>query len=166
MIPSKPPPTFKNPEKWSKSLKDFLTQCVVKNPEERATATSLLQVGRQKKVRMEVWTCRKCLFGWWSPGCVREGRFYNIAADTYQFRHAWTIERLSEKNMKHYLDHSWRSYRVSLTQISIWLSVSFAFLFLSASIHQRRQAIVLAQDHDWRRHGADEGAEAWQRGNL
>ena len=43
MIPSKPPPKFKDEDKWSSLFKDFLEQCVVKNPEERATATSLLQ---------------------------------------------------------------------------------------------------------------------------
>lgn len=44
MIPTKPPPTFKEDDKWSKEFKDFVTRCLVKNPEERATATQLLQV--------------------------------------------------------------------------------------------------------------------------
>ena len=44
MIPTKPPPAFKEEEKWSKEFKDFVTKCLVKNPEERATATQLLQV--------------------------------------------------------------------------------------------------------------------------
>lgn len=44
MIPTKPPPSFKEDDKWSKEFKDFVTRCLVKNPEERATATQLLQV--------------------------------------------------------------------------------------------------------------------------
>lgn len=43
MIPTKPPPTFRDPEKWSQELIDFTSQCLVKNPEERATATDLLK---------------------------------------------------------------------------------------------------------------------------
>ncbi|XP_065185374.1 serine/threonine-protein kinase 4-like [Sycon ciliatum] len=43
MIPSKPPPKFKDEDRWTPGFRDFLEQCVVKNPEERATATSLLQ---------------------------------------------------------------------------------------------------------------------------
>ncbi|XP_073251372.1 serine/threonine-protein kinase 3-like [Porites lutea] len=43
MIPTKPPPSFKEDDKWSKEFKDFVTRCLVKNPEERATATQLLQ---------------------------------------------------------------------------------------------------------------------------
>ncbi|XP_057309628.1 serine/threonine-protein kinase 3/4-like [Hydractinia symbiolongicarpus] len=43
MIPTKPPPTFKNPDKWSKDMQDFVSTCLVKNPEERMSATLLLQ---------------------------------------------------------------------------------------------------------------------------
>ncbi|CAB1314465.1 unnamed protein product [Coregonus sp. 'balchen'] len=43
MIPTNPPPTFRNPDLWSEPFQDFLTQCLVKNPENRATATQLLQ---------------------------------------------------------------------------------------------------------------------------
>ncbi|XP_078508043.1 serine/threonine-protein kinase 4 [Lissotriton helveticus] len=43
MIPTNPPPTFRKPELWSPDFKDFVTQCLVKNPEQRATATQLLQ---------------------------------------------------------------------------------------------------------------------------
>lgn len=44
MIPTNPPPTFRRPELWSPSFQDFVSQCLVKNPDERATATQLLQV--------------------------------------------------------------------------------------------------------------------------
>lgn len=44
MIPTNPPPTFRNPDQWSEPFKDFVSQCLVKNPENRATATQLLQV--------------------------------------------------------------------------------------------------------------------------
>ncbi|XP_031553292.1 serine/threonine-protein kinase 3-like [Actinia tenebrosa] len=43
MIPTKPPPTFKDPERWSEEFRDFVAKCLVKNPEERATASQLLQ---------------------------------------------------------------------------------------------------------------------------
>ena len=43
MIPSKPPPSFSKPDRWSPQLIDFVSRCLVKNPEERATASELLQ---------------------------------------------------------------------------------------------------------------------------
>eukprot|EP00112_Aurelia_sp_Birch-Aquarium-sp1_P001845 Seg120.5 transcript_id=Seg120.5/GoldUCD/mRNA.D3Y31 product="Serine/threonine-protein kinase 3" protein_id=Seg120.5/GoldUCD/D3Y31 len=43
MIPTKPPPTFKKPERWSDDFIDFVTKCLVKVPEDRASATQLLQ---------------------------------------------------------------------------------------------------------------------------
>ncbi|XP_051931856.1 serine/threonine-protein kinase 4-like [Hippocampus zosterae] len=43
MIPTNPPPTFRNPDSWSAQFRDFVSQCLVKNPEHRATATQLLQ---------------------------------------------------------------------------------------------------------------------------
>lgn len=44
MIPTNPPPTFRKPELWSDNFMDFVKQCLVKSPEQRATATQLLQV--------------------------------------------------------------------------------------------------------------------------
>ncbi|XP_037108451.1 serine/threonine-protein kinase 4-like isoform X2 [Syngnathus acus] len=43
MIPSNPPPTLRDPDAWSPQFRDFVSQCLVKNPEKRATATQLLQ---------------------------------------------------------------------------------------------------------------------------
>ncbi|KAF6089510.1 serine/threonine kinase 4 [Phyllostomus discolor] len=43
MIPTNPPPTFRKPELWSDGFMDFVKQCLVKSPEQRATATQLLQ---------------------------------------------------------------------------------------------------------------------------
>lgn len=45
MIPTKPPPMLKETDQtnWSASFRDFVTKCLVKNPEERQTATALLQ---------------------------------------------------------------------------------------------------------------------------
>ena len=43
MIPTKPPPSFRNPDKWSPDFTDFVSRCLVKKPEERATASELLQ---------------------------------------------------------------------------------------------------------------------------
>ena len=44
MIPTKPPPSFRNPDKWSPEFIDFVTKCLVKNPEHRTLAKDLLQV--------------------------------------------------------------------------------------------------------------------------
>ena len=43
MIPTKPSPTLKEPEKFSNEFSDFISRCLVKNPEERPSATALLQ---------------------------------------------------------------------------------------------------------------------------
>ncbi|KAM7344168.1 serine/threonine-protein kinase hippo isoform 1-T3 [Cochliomyia hominivorax] len=42
MIPQKPPPSFREPDRWSTEFIDFVSRCLVKNPEERATASDLL----------------------------------------------------------------------------------------------------------------------------
>lgn len=43
MIPTKPPPSFREPDKWTPEFIDFVSQCLVKNPEERATASKMLE---------------------------------------------------------------------------------------------------------------------------
>lgn len=43
MIPTKPPPSFREPDKWSSEFIDFVSVCLIKNPKERATASNLLQ---------------------------------------------------------------------------------------------------------------------------
>ena len=43
MIPTKPPPSFREIDRWAPEFIDFVSLCLVKNPEERATATDLLQ---------------------------------------------------------------------------------------------------------------------------
>jgi serine/threonine protein kinase len=42
MIPTKPPPTFRNSDSWSPQFIDFVSRCLVKTPEKRATASELL----------------------------------------------------------------------------------------------------------------------------
>ncbi|XP_057660845.1 serine/threonine-protein kinase 3-like [Diorhabda carinulata] len=42
MIPTKPPPSFREPDKWSAEFIDFVSICLIKNPEERASASDLL----------------------------------------------------------------------------------------------------------------------------
>lgn len=44
MIPTKPPPSFTDPDRWSSHFTDFVTLCLVKNPDARASASELLQV--------------------------------------------------------------------------------------------------------------------------
>ena len=43
MIPSKPPPSFRDLNKWSGDFIDFVNQCLVKDPRNRSTATELLE---------------------------------------------------------------------------------------------------------------------------
>lgn len=43
MIPTKPPPTLKEPKSFSNDFSDFIRACLVKNPEERPSATALNQ---------------------------------------------------------------------------------------------------------------------------
>ncbi|KAF7490394.1 Serine/threonine-protein kinase 3 [Sarcoptes scabiei] len=43
MIPTKPPPSFRDPDRWSTEFIDFVQKCLVKNPEQRATANELLE---------------------------------------------------------------------------------------------------------------------------
>jgi serine/threonine kinase 3 len=43
MIPTKPPPSFRDPDKWSPKFIDFVSKCLVKNPEQRISAKELLQ---------------------------------------------------------------------------------------------------------------------------
>jgi serine/threonine protein kinase len=42
MIPTKPPPSFRNPNRWSTAFTEFVTRCLVKNPIRRSTAAELL----------------------------------------------------------------------------------------------------------------------------
>ncbi|KAF6210459.1 hypothetical protein GE061_013565 [Apolygus lucorum] len=42
MIPTKPPPSFREPDQWTSEFIDFVSRCLVKNPEERATAGEML----------------------------------------------------------------------------------------------------------------------------
>ena len=41
MIPTKPPPTLKESDKFSNEFSDFISRCLVKSPEERPSATQL-----------------------------------------------------------------------------------------------------------------------------
>lgn len=43
MIVSNGLPPLQEPDKWSDSFKDFLTQCTITNPQERPDAESLLK---------------------------------------------------------------------------------------------------------------------------
>lgn len=43
MIPTKPPPSFRNPDRWSPEFIDFVSKCLVKNPEQRTLAKELLE---------------------------------------------------------------------------------------------------------------------------
>ena len=56
MIPTKPPPTFKDCDRWSPQFIDFVSRCLVKTPEKRATASQLLHsdfIGKRAGEREE-----------------------------------------------------------------------------------------------------------------
>lgn len=42
MIPMRDPPTFQQPDKWSKEFRDFVNICLMKQPEKRKTAEEML----------------------------------------------------------------------------------------------------------------------------
>lgn len=42
-IATQPPPTLKQPEKWSKEFNEFVSLCLQKNPQHRATCDQLLK---------------------------------------------------------------------------------------------------------------------------
>lgn len=42
MIPTKPPPSLRESNKWSLEFKDFVNRCLVKEPSDRPSAVSLL----------------------------------------------------------------------------------------------------------------------------
>lgn len=44
MIPTRPPPFFKNPDDWSEDFVDFVGLCLVKDPQKRATTQQLLNL--------------------------------------------------------------------------------------------------------------------------
>ena len=44
---------FKDADKWSKEFLDFVSKCLVKSPEDRATATQLLQVSLQRQTEFQ-----------------------------------------------------------------------------------------------------------------
>ncbi|KAG2378643.1 hypothetical protein C9374_008282 [Naegleria lovaniensis] len=43
IIATQPPPTLREPHRWSSNFSDFLSRCLVKDPAERASATELLE---------------------------------------------------------------------------------------------------------------------------
>jgi len=51
VIPSRPPPKLEQPEKFSDDFNDFIALCLVKKPEERMTATQLLETPFMKKAQ-------------------------------------------------------------------------------------------------------------------
>jgi len=51
MIPIKPPPKLSNPDDWSTEYNNFLERCLIKNPDERPDATTLLEHPFLKKDR-------------------------------------------------------------------------------------------------------------------
>ncbi|KAK6034643.1 hypothetical protein COOONC_27853 [Cooperia oncophora] len=57
MIPTKPPPTFKKPDEWSHEFNDFIKQCLVKKPDDRKTASQLVEIwGPLTKARNSIIT--------------------------------------------------------------------------------------------------------------
>ncbi|KAG4101129.1 serine/threonine kinase 3 [Neocallimastix lanati (nom. inval.)] len=54
VIPSRPPPTLEQKEKFSDEFNEFIALCLVKKPEERMTATQLLETPFIKHAKSEV----------------------------------------------------------------------------------------------------------------
>jgi len=43
MIPSRPPPKFTEPDKWTADFNDFIAKCLSKNPEQRPSASDIIK---------------------------------------------------------------------------------------------------------------------------
>lgn len=76
MIPTKPPPSFRDIDRWSPEFIDFVSLCLVKNPEERATASSLLQHDFIKVAKPNVILARMIT----EAKEIRENQSYNRVA--------------------------------------------------------------------------------------
>lgn len=64
MIPNKQPPTLSEPQKWSDEFNDFVSQCLVKNPDDRPTARELLNhpfIRKAKSTKILVDLIDRCL---------------------------------------------------------------------------------------------------------
>lgn len=127
MIPTNPPPTFRNPDLWSADFQDFVSQCLVKNPENRATATQLLQVTLCKMLLLilvlESIMCCLCII------------------------HNMQFEDCRHKKMRPLLLINKKS------TFLVKPSSQCLVLFPSASIYQVGQAQFHPQSPDHRRHG-------------
>ena len=60
MIPTKPPPSFRDPDKWSPQFSDFVSKCLVKNPEQRTSAKELLKVSCSVYMRTQLLLICSC----------------------------------------------------------------------------------------------------------
>lgn len=76
MIPTKPPPSFREIDRWTPEFVDFVSVCLVKNPEERATASSLLQHDFIKVAKQNVILTKMIA----EAKEIRENQSYNRAA--------------------------------------------------------------------------------------
>lgn len=65
MIPTKPPPSFREPDQWSPEFIDFVSRCLVKNPEERATASEMLHHEFIDGKCNDAFLC-----SWWASGSI------------------------------------------------------------------------------------------------
>lgn len=52
LIPHNPPPTVKDPSKWSSDFNEFIAKCLVKSPSKRASAVELLAVNFNTKMTL------------------------------------------------------------------------------------------------------------------
>ena len=94
MIPSKPPPSFRDPDKWSFEFIDFVSRCLVKNPENRATAAQLLQHAFIRKA-----PAVSCLFSMIQEARILQNSPNNPSAD----------DPLNLMNFKHFKNVSSKS---------------------------------------------------------
>jgi serine/threonine protein kinase len=72
LIPTKPPPTLKNPDEWSTSFNDLIAKCLVKDPEERTTAEELLKVRQNLSKAINLLFKHEFIVNSSGPEAVRE----------------------------------------------------------------------------------------------
>ena len=53
LIHNRPPPTFKQPEAYSRTFVDFVSACLKKEPTERPTATELMEARADSSLALD-----------------------------------------------------------------------------------------------------------------
>lgn len=100
MIPTKPPPSFREPDRWTPEFIDFVSVCLIKNPEERASASDLLKhvfIGNAKQPNILALMITEAQD-------IREKQRYRTTLYTSQGMKAFAQEMVQQQNEGEFLN--------------------------------------------------------------